>query len=158
MEPLGHPNRPKIAPSRLLRPLFFKNVDFQKNERRVGHSTILALRGHPRRPKIDPRSLQDGSKMIFKSFFFHLRFCLRFCSVLGPILTSTWPLLGTQRLRSGFSRGLRYDPKRPGATKTASRCPKMPPRHPKTPPRAAQDPQKSPQDPPQTFSETSSSV
>ena len=57
--PFGDPNRPKIVPRRVLRPLFFKKVDFSKNERRLGREHDFDPPEVPRwgqdRPKIAPR-------------------------------------------------------------------------------------------------------
>ena len=80
LEPLGRPNRPKIGPNRLLRPYLFKNVNFHETSAGVLSG---ALPGPQDGTQNDPRSPQDGSKTIFKSFFFRLRFCHRFWSVLG---------------------------------------------------------------------------
>ena len=85
------PRSPKIGPSRLLTPHFFKNMNFHETSAGV---VFGALPGPQDGTQDEPRSAQDGSKTIFKTFFFRLRFCPRFWSILGPILTSSWLLLG----------------------------------------------------------------
>ena len=55
LEHFGHPNRPKIASSRLLNPHFLQKVDFQKNERHRG-------REHDFDPKTAPKTTQDRPK------------------------------------------------------------------------------------------------
>ena len=87
------PNRPKIGPRRLLRPCFFKNVDFHADLR-------FPMFFHQNRPqdeaKIGPRSPQDGSKTVLKSFFSDVKICLRFCSALAPTWAPLDPPLGAQ--------------------------------------------------------------
>ena len=57
--PLGHPNRPKIVPRRVLRTLLFKNVDFHEISAGVVSGAFL---GPQDGAKIDPRSPQEGLK------------------------------------------------------------------------------------------------
>ena len=76
----GRPNRAKFGVKRVLNAYFLQKVDFQKNERRVGHSTILTPRRHPRRAKIAPRRLQDLPKTILKSVFSLLKIAFDFDS------------------------------------------------------------------------------
>ena len=83
-------NRPKIGPRRVLRPLFFKNVDFQKNERRPAWERDSGPPGAPKMPqdraKITPRRSYFGS--FFASFFASIfgRFLVRFWCHLGRFL------------------------------------------------------------------------
>ena len=55
LEHFGHPNRSKIASSRLLNPHFLQKIDFQKNERHRG-------REHDFDPKTAPKTTQDRPK------------------------------------------------------------------------------------------------
>jgi len=91
--------------------------------------------------------------MIFKSFCFHLRFCLRFWLVLGPILASSWPLLGAQRPRRAGRCWLCFYPKATLRPKTASRRSKTPPRPSKSPPRCPKSRPRPPKTPPKTTQE-----
>ena len=88
------PNRPKIGARRLLRPFFFKNVDFHADLR-------FPMFFHQNRPqdeaKIAPRSPQDGSKTVLKSFIFDVEICLRFWSVLGSVLVAFGVPFGSRR-------------------------------------------------------------
>ena len=104
--------------------------------------------------KNDSRSAQDDSKTIFKSFFFRLRFCHRFWSVLGAILAPSWPPFGRPNGpgRSNLLAQKRYEtihdgPRRP---KTDPRRPQDLARPPQDAPRGAQDRPRPPQRPPQT--------
>jgi hypothetical protein len=112
----------------------------------------------------DPGSTQDGSKTIFETFFFHLRFCLRFWSLLGRILAPSWAPFGLQKLsqvgcapgpvESKTTHGDQDGP-RPiqDGPKTPQVPPKSRPRPPKTskrPPQTPQNEQKSIQDTPKT--------
>ena len=86
-------NRLKIASRRFLRPYFFKNADF--------HADLRFPRFfHQNRPqdeaKIGLRSPQDGPKTVLKSFFFDVKICLRFWSVLGSVLVAFGAPLGSQ--------------------------------------------------------------
>ena len=121
-DPLGRPKSTQDRPKSLLETSFSpkSRCSIKKTSATEGESTILTPRRHPRRPKIDPRSTQDGSKTIFKSIFFRLRFCLRFWSVLGPIFASSWPPLDppndVHHPASGTSKSFKNNPKRPMAT------------------------------------------
>ena len=103
----------------------------------------------------DPGSTQDGSKTIFETFFFHLRFCLRFWSLLGRILAPSWAPFGLQKLSQvGCLAGpvdskTTYDDQdgpRPiqDGPKTVQDPSKSRPRPPKTPPRAPKIPLRPP--------------
>ena len=86
-------NRLQIASRRFLRPYFFKNVNF--------HADLRFPRFfHQNRPqdeaKIGLRSPQDGPKTVLKSFFFDVKICLRFCSVLGSVLVALGAPFGSQ--------------------------------------------------------------
>ena len=87
------PNRAKIASRRFLRPYFFKNADFHADLR-------FPMFFHQNRPqdeaKIGLRSPQDGSKTVLKSFIFDVEICLRFLSVLGPVLVALGAPLRSQ--------------------------------------------------------------
>ena len=87
------PNRLKIASRRLLRPYLFKNADFHADLR-------FPMFFHQNRPqdeaKIGLRSPQDGPKTVSKSFFFDVKICLRFWSVLGSVLVAFGAPFGSQ--------------------------------------------------------------
>ena len=87
------PNRPKIGSRRLLRPCFFKNIDFHADLR-------FPMKNHQNRPQdkaeIGSRSPQDGTKTVLKSFFFDVKICLRFWSVLGSVLVALGAPFGSQ--------------------------------------------------------------
>ena len=86
---------PRSAQDRSKSPL--EALLFQK--RRFSKNVVSPRRNPILRPQDgtqdDPRSTQDGSKTIFKTFFFRPRFYLRFWSVLGPILAPFWLHLGS---------------------------------------------------------------
>ena len=112
LEPLGHPNRPKIAPSRLLTPYFFKNVIFHETLR---FSRFPALSGSqddpPKRPKIAPRRLQDDLEELLFSTSILSSILNTFCSQLGskidPNLRSKWCPRGCRRASSQFSKNIK---------------------------------------------------
>ena len=86
-------NRLKIASRWFWRPCFFKNADF--------HADLRFPRFfHQNRPQdeaeIGPRSPQDGTKTVLKSFFFDVKICLRFWSVLGSVLVAFGAPFGSQ--------------------------------------------------------------
>ena len=108
--PKSAQDRPKSPLDTLL---FQKRRFSKKTSAALGESTILGAKSPQDGTRNDPRSPQDGSKTIFKTFFFRLRFCLRFWSVLGPILASSWPPLG--RPKGAANRELlEGEPKRCG--------------------------------------------
>ena len=77
------PRWSKLGSRRLLKRYFLKNVNFHETSAGVMSG---AFPGPQDGTQNDPRSPQDGSKTIFKSIFFRLRFCLRFWSVLVRFL------------------------------------------------------------------------
>ena len=119
-----------------------------------------------------PRSLQEASKAVLKSYFFDVHFRLRFWSVLGPILVAFWEpkssILGSmfdlfwgaspqeaskrpprapkrrQQAPKGAPRSPQEAPKRP------QEIPKRPQETPKRPPRGVQDAPERPQEAPKT--------
>ena len=137
MEHFGHPNRPKIASSRLLNPHFLQKVDFQKNERHRG-------REHDFDPKTAPKTTQDRPKTAprrsSRAFFFRLRFRHRFWSVLGRNLASSWLPFGLQNRRKLERPTGLVELKTTLTTQDG--------------PRAAQDPSKTPKDPPRPTQKT----
>ena len=161
MDPFGLQNRHKIGPSHLLTPYFSKNVNFHETSAGVVFGALL---GPQDDPQDEPRSPQDGSKTIFETFCFHLRFCLRFWSLLGRILAPSWAPFGLQKLgQVGCPPHLvesktthdDQDGPRPiqDGPKTAPDPSKSRPRPPKTskrPPQTPQNDQKSTQDTPKT--------
>ena len=86
-------NRLKIASRRFLGPFFFKNADFHADLRFPNFF-------HQNRPqdeaKIGLRSPQDGPKTVLKIFFFDVKICFRFWSVLGSVLVAFGVPLGGQ--------------------------------------------------------------
>ena len=147
-----------------MRPLFFKKVNFSKNERRLGHSTILTLRGPQDGAKIGPRSSQEGHKIDLKHDRFSRRFFDRFLFVLGsfwvPFGVPSWSsksTLGRARLGHCWSwadlmpsTAFKTDSRRPKTAQerppTPLQSPKRPPRRPKMTPNDLQDTQNDPQD------------
>ena len=106
-------------------------------------------------PKIDPRWPRDRSKTIFKSFFFRLRFCLRFWSLLGRILAPSWAPFGLQKLSQVGclpgpveSKTTLDDQDGPRPIQDGLQTPQDPPRPLQEPPKTPQDPKKIPPDPP----------
>ena len=85
--PFGDPNRPKIVPRRVLRPLLFENVDSHETSAGVMFGAFL---GPQDGAKIDPRSPQDGLKTDLKRDRFSRRFYDRFLVVLGSVLGTFW--------------------------------------------------------------------
>ena len=88
---MGHPNRPKIGPKRVLRRYFFKNVDFHAASAGVVFGAFL---GPQDGAKIVPRSPQDGLKTNQKRCHFLKRFFDRFWVVLVPSWCSLGPSWG----------------------------------------------------------------
>ena len=123
------PNRPKIGPRRLLRPFFLKNADFYADLRfpRKNHQN-----GPQDEAEIGPRSPQDGTKTVLKSFFFDVKICLRFWSVLGSVLVAFGAPFGSQ---VGAKVGQKIDQK----TTCAPRPPQDRPRAPQERPKSAQE-------------------
>ena len=77
------PRRAKLGSRRLLKRYFLKKVNFHE----IPVKPMKNQKQSPQeRPQNDPRSPQDGPKTILKRCFFRIDFCLRFWSVLGPIL------------------------------------------------------------------------
>ena len=92
-----------------------------------------------------PRSLQEASKEVLKSYFFDVHFRLRFWSVLGPILVAFWDPKSSI-LGSIFARFLDVAPRSlQEAPKSTQEAPTGPKRRPKKPPRGSQE---TPRDPP----------
>ena len=105
---LTPPNRPKIGPSRLLKPLealFFQKHEFSRNiGRRSVWRASRAPRRHPRRPKIDPRRLQDDlQELLFSSSFLSsilVRFVFDFGILWLPFGLHLGPLLEHKSARA----------------------------------------------------------
>ena len=74
----SHLFRPKLVPEPSSNRLIFEKVCFTKNERRCSHSTILRSKSAQDGALNDPRSLQDGSKIVLDRFFCLLIFCFDF--------------------------------------------------------------------------------
>ena len=92
LEHFGHPNRPKIASSRLLNPHFLQKVDFQKNERHRGREHDFDPKTAPKtsqdRPKTAPRRSSRASFFNFVFVFDFDPFWVAFWLHLGPLLGS----------------------------------------------------------------------
>ena len=100
MKPLGPPKSTQDRLKSPLDTLFFQKSDFSK--------TIVKPQPKSKKRRQDgtqnnPRSPRDGSKTIFETFFFRLRFCLRFWSLLGRILAPSWHYVGSSWLHFGPS-------------------------------------------------------
>ena len=68
LAPLGAQVGPSSVQNGSRKAIFSKNVNFQKSEPRVDHSTIWRSRSVPRRPQVGPRSSQEGYKrQLFRS-------------------------------------------------------------------------------------------
>ena len=91
---LTPPNRPKIGPSRLLKPLEASFVQKHEFSRNIGRRSVWrasrAPRRHPRRPKIDPRRLQDDLRNLLFSSSFLSSILVPLGSHFGPILDHFW--------------------------------------------------------------------
>ena len=149
MDPFWHQNRAKIAPRRVLRPYFFKSVDFHETSAGVVFGAFLCPQGGA---QIDPRSPQDGLKTDQNTYRFLSRFCHRFLVVLGSVLATSWGVLGSQGVVLGsFGRPLGHPGRaqdRFSAGRDLGACwlgpinrPKTAQERSKTTPRAQNDPQ-----------------
>ena len=121
-----------------------KSLFSKKNERRVGHSTILTPRRHPRRAKIGPRRLQDLPKTILKSVFSLLKIAFDFDSFWDRF----WLHLGSQLLPLWHPFRIKIDQKIDPKSDCSKSRPKIAPRPPKTAPRCPRTPQEPPRCPP----------
>ena len=91
LEPLGHPNRPKIALSRLLTPYFSRTCRFSKTFiKPCEKHHFMTPRRSPKRPKIDPRRLQDHLQEHLFSTSFLTSILVALGSHLGLILAPFW--------------------------------------------------------------------
>ena len=164
LEPVWRLNRAKFGLKRVLNAYLLQTVYFPKNERRVGHSTILTPRRHPRRAKIVPRRLQDLPKTILKSVFsllkiafdfdsFWDRFWLHFGSPNASLLA---PFSHQNRSQNPCEIGLLQKSlqDRPKSAQDPPKTPPGPPRTapgpPKTPPKPPPDAPRCPLGPPRT--------
>ena len=86
------PNRPKFGPRRLLKRYFLQKMNFHE-------ISVKPMRNQQKWPQDRSqnglRSLQNGSGAVLKRCFFRIDFCLRFWSVLGPILAPFGELFGS---------------------------------------------------------------
>ena len=97
---LTPPNRPKIGPSRLLKPLEASFVQKHEFSRNIGRRSVWrasrAPRRHPRRPKIDPRRLQDDLHDLLFSTSSLLSILVCLGTDFGSILAPSWLPFGSQ--------------------------------------------------------------
>ena len=84
------PNWLKMRSGRLLTPHFLKNVNSHETSAGVVFGALLGAQDGA---KIDPRSPQDGSKIVLDRFFHLLIFRFDFLSFLAPF----WADLASQR-------------------------------------------------------------
>ena len=145
MEPLGHPNRPKIALSRLLTPYFSQTCRFSKtfikpNEKHHFMTPRRSPRTTQDRPKTAPRR---SSRASFFDFVFDIDF--------GPSWVASWPHLGSLLGSQNWPKlGWAAHPVEFKTTLTAQDAP----RRPQDRPRRPQDSQKTPQDIPKGSQDT----
>ena len=147
LEHFGHPNRPKIASSRLLNPNFLEKVDFQKNERHRGREHDFDPKTAPKttqhRPKTAPR--RSSRCVFFASIFIFdfgrswVRFWLPKGRPKGAKIGHVW-----HRFFIDFCMSFQDRPK------SGQERPKSPPRAPKSVPRGAQERPKSAQESPKS--------
>ena len=109
-----------------------------------------------------PRRAQDGSKRFPKTNIFHVDFCLRFWTVLGPILGRFWepldPKIGpksNQKSSKKLAAATYPQQTTPRGPKSTPRPPKRPQDPPKKPPRPSQEAIRGIQDRPRLLQVTS---
>ena len=139
MEPLGHPNRPKIGTKSHLDTILFQKRYFSRNAVWPRRNPILRPQDGS---QDDPRSAQDHSKTIFKLIFFRLRFCLRFWCLLGAILASSWLPFGLSKISKCRRLSHLNDPKTTLTTQDGPRWLQDRTRRLQDPSRPLQDPLK----------------
>ena len=80
--------RPKLVPEPSSNRLIFEKVNVHETSAGV---VFGAFPGPQESTQNDPRSPQDGSKIVLDRFLLTLEFSFRFCIVFGSVLVPIWP-------------------------------------------------------------------